>query len=75
MTSTQRAYQAQADGLGYCPECGHEYTQAQVENIDHDRAVSPWISECPNCHTEEERILYWCKNLPLHRESECEKYE
>lgn len=61
-TSTQRAYQDQADGLGYCPKCDHEYTEAQVENIDHDRAPTPWISECPNCHTEEERTLYWCKD-------------
>lgn len=71
---TKRALQAQADGLGECPDCGHEYTKAEVEGIDFDRAPTPYISECPKCHSGDERNLYYCEILPLHHESECQKF-
>jgi hypothetical protein len=66
--------QDQADGLGYCPDCDHEYTEAQVENIDHDRAPVSYISECPNCHSDRERALYWCEVPPLHAPRDCEAF-
>jgi len=73
MNSLKLARHNQADGLGYCRLCGLEYTDAEVENVDHD----PWVGECPQCHTEDDRILYWCNQEPdaeLHAPSECERF-
>lgn len=74
MTSTQNALRDQADGLGYCPVCDHEYTEAQISHEGRDYDFSGDTDFCPNCRTSEERILYWCQSLPLHAPFECEKF-
>ena len=75
MTSTYRAYQDQADGLGYCFECAYEYSDFFVVRIPKSLDGSGVTEFCPNCNKEDRRILYYCRQLPLHNPSECETYE
>jgi len=74
MTNLLKDSQAQADGLGYCPQCDHEYINLDEEDMPYNRFMGEFIKECPKCHTEEERMLYWCKELPLHHPTECEAF-
>jgi len=77
MNSLKLARHNQADGLGYCRLCGHEYTDAEVISIDPEIENADIPDLCPNCKIEDDRILYWCNldpNEPLHSPAECEKY-
>lgn len=65
------------DGLGYCPNCDHEYTDKDVVRIPESFDGSGVTDFCPNCGQEDLRILYWCNQdptEPLHSPEDCEKY-
>ncbi len=42
-----------SDGLAYCRECDHEYTNAQTIIVDEEKS-------CPNCKKPENKTYYYC---------------
>lgn len=79
MASLTRARQDQANGLGCCRNCGHEYKDSEVRTV---KITSRFfgistVATCPKCHKEDQRTPYWCNrdmDEPLHAPSECEKF-
>lgn len=59
------ATESRDSGLGYCRNCGHEYTNDQ--RILHTDKFLPQIGsyfECPKCGCEDDRNFYMCQNCP-----------
>ena len=50
---------SQAEGLGVCFECGHEYRDDQVSHEGKDNDVSGESNFCPNCKLPEHKIYYF----------------
>lgn len=74
------ARQAQADGLGTCRNCAHEYKDSEashdeiVVGVRRGTVIYETITCCPKCTAEDDRVPYWCNldtDEPLHTPNQC----